>query len=637
MAEIKKRGFVRRFVRLITFVDLPIRRKFTLFAVGVLFWFVVLAGVSSYILVDVNIKTSQVVSTLLPYEWFAQDALRKSSEMKYLLATLIDADSEHVVVVKVEEVKAKLEGINNELEQLLAPRALSPLSLILNRLYENNWLDVTGNENYVQGVETSVDALSQLLNKVLCLKMDQIKNGINNSAAIATAGRRLVDLDGELSAATVSFLVSLSQQAQRYSYSIATATSYAFWIMMTVLALASGLLAIFTFWISAAIVYPVTSMITKIHSLASGHVDLTDKIVIRSDDEIGAMSNEFNDLMDTVHGMTVFKSVIEEDANLEDVYSRMGEAFSANVGIENYRIYEVTSDYKGMKAVFPLAMCDEELSCEPDILVNCELCRAVKTGHTINSLEYDRVCKQFIPTQQQTHVCIPMIIGGHAGGVVQFIFDKQGDYALTRSEIEQKVAKAEAYIKQSLSVLEAKRLMNTLRESSLRDPMTGLFNRRFLQDQANHMIAGSLRRNKNIGLLMCDIDYFKQVNDKFGHDAGDVILKETSAIIASSVRESDVVVRFGGEEFLVILNDVEPGDSFAVAEKIRTNVENKVFISAGDKIRKTISLGVSEFPADSDGFWQAIKYADVAMYQAKETGRNKSVRFEPSMWSGDEF
>jgi diguanylate cyclase (GGDEF)-like protein len=103
------------------------------------------------------------------------------------------------------------------------------------------------------------------------------------------------------------------------------------------------------------------------------------------------------------------------------------------------------------------------------------------------------------------------------------------------------------------------------------------------------------------------------------------------------VRESDVVVRFGGEEFLVILNDVEPGDSFAVAEKIRTNVENKVFISAGDKIRKTISLGVSEFPADSDGFWQAIKYADVAMYQAKETGRNKSVRFEPSMWSGDEF
>lgn len=637
MPEMKKCGIVKRFIRLLTFVDLPIRRKFTLFAVGVLFWFVLLACVSTYVLVDVNIKTAQVVDTLLPYEWFAQDTLRKANEVNHLIADLVHADSEQVISLKAERLKSSLLSVTQSIEQLNPPHVQSPLRFIWDRLANNDWLDDSGNSAYVEMVKKSTNSLTQLLNEVIYLKIDQVKNHVDNSSDIDSHSGRFAAIEAELIGASVGFLESISQQTNHYSTSITTTTSYAFWIMMTVLVLASGLLAIFTFWISDSIVLPVTAMITKIHTLATGHVDLTDKIMIRSDDEIGEMSNEFNDLMDTVHGMTIFKNVIEEDATLEDVYSRMGEAFTVNVGVDDYRIYEVDSTYKGMRAVFPMALSDNELSCEPDILSSCELCRAVKTGHQISSLAYDRVCKQFIPSQDKIHVCIPMIIGGHAGGVVQFVFDKQGEHAASRSEIEHKVAKAEAYIKQSLSVIEAKRLMNTLRESTLRDPMTGLFNRRFLQDQAAHLIAGSLRRNKKIGLLMCDIDYFKQVNDKYGHDAGDLILKESSAIIASSVRESDVVVRFGGEEFLVILTDVEVGDAFKVAEKIRVNIEEKVFITAGERIRKTISVGVSEYPQDSEGFWQAIKYADVALYSAKEGGRNRSVVFEPSMWTGDEF
>ncbi len=637
MAEVKKYGIIKRFIRLLTFVDLPIRRKFTLFAVGVLFWFILLASVSTYVLVDVNIKTAQVVDTLLPYEWFAQDTLRKAHEVNHLIADLVHADSEQVISLKAERLKSSLISISKSAEQLNPHHVQSPLRLIWDNVSNSDWLDETGNSAYVALVKKSTNTLTQLLNEVIYLKIDQVKNQVDNRSDIDSHSGSFAAIEADLISGSVGFLESISRQTNNYSTSITTSTSYAFWIMMTVLVLASGLLAIFTFWISDSIVLPVTSMITKIHTLATGHVDLTDKIVIRSDDEIGEMSNEFNDLMDTVHGMTVFKNVIEEDATLEDVYSRMGEAFSANVGVSEYRIYEVDSTYKGMKAVFPMAMSDSELTCEADILTSCELCRAVKTGHQISSLAYDRVCKQFIPSQDKIHVCIPMIIGGHAGGVVQFVFDKQGEYATSRREIEHKVAKAEAYIKQSLSVIEAKRLMNTLRESTLRDPMTGLFNRRFLQDQAAHLIAGSLRRNKKIGLLMCDIDFFKQVNDKFGHDAGDIVLKESSAIIAASVRESDVVVRFGGEEFLAILTDIEEGDAFDVAEKIRVNIEEKVFIAAGEKIRKTISVGISEYPQNSEGFWQAIKYADVALYSAKETGRNKSVIFDPSMWSGDEF
>jgi diguanylate cyclase (GGDEF)-like protein len=167
--------------------------------------------------------------------------------------------------------------------------------------------------------------------------------------------------------------------------------------------------------------------------------------------------------------------------------------------------------------------------------------------------------------------------------------------------------------------------------------LTGLYNRRFLQDHANHVISGVLRRKKTLGLIMCDLDYFKQVNDQYGHDVGDLVLKETAVMIGRGVRDADIIIRFGGEEFFILLVDISPGDSMLVAEKIRKIFEETKIKIPNGSIQKTLSLGVSEFPGDGDGFWQCIKYADVALYKAKETGRNKAIRFEEEMWSGEEF
>ena len=635
MSEVRKYGLLKRFARLMTFVDLPIRKKFIFFSVGVLFWFVVLSCVSFYVLVDVNIKTAQVLDSLLPYEHFAQMVLRKSSEMKYLLSDLDSATTEQAIAFKSGRIKSQLETIKQNLDQLDSASIVSPVRLIWQNISDNSWLDDRGNNAYLEQVKNSTNDLFRILQDIKLLRSAELQGDDDSNQRLRELISQFVTIEDQVAETSVVFLDSIAAQTNLYSTTITTTISFAFWMIIAVLFFACGLLAVFTFWISNAIVYPVMSIISKIHLLATGHVDLTDKIVIRSDDEIGEMSREFNDLMDTVHGMTVFKSVIEEDSTLEDVYSRMGEAFAKNVGVEKYQIFEVTADNKGMQAVYPVMLSEKDLDCHSDILSCCEKCRAVKTGHPVSSLNYDGVCKQFNETQDKLHVCIPMIIGGHTGGVVQFVFERDGN--ISRAVIEQQIARAEAYIKQSLSVLEAKRLMNTLRESSLRDPMTGLFNRRFLQDQASYLIAGTLRRKKSIGLLMCDIDFFKQVNDQYGHDAGDEVLKETSKVIVDSVRESDIVIRFGGEEFLVLLTDIEDGMALQVAEKIRKNVEEKVVRVGAVKIRKTISLGVSEFPADSDGFWQAIKYADVALYQAKSSGRNKSVQFDESMWSEEGF
>jgi diguanylate cyclase (GGDEF)-like protein len=174
--------------------------------------------------------------------------------------------------------------------------------------------------------------------------------------------------------------------------------------------------------------------------------------------------------------------------------------------------------------------------------------------------------------------------------------------------------------------------MDTLRESNLHDPMTGLKNRRFLEEYIDTVVAGTQRRKQQISLLMLDLDYFKKVNDTHGHDAGDAILKALAAVLRQQVRAADLVIRFGGEEFLVILQDTELGDGDEVGEKIRAAVEATKFQVPGGVLQKTISIGVADFPADSDTFWQAMKYADVALYRAKEEGRNRVLHFRPEMW-----
>lgn len=577
-----------------------------------------------------------MVKVLLPYERAASDVISKTYELERWVDALGGAQTEKLVASHAGRIRNILQGMNTDLDEVLANQAISPLGMVWNRLSESTWLNEQQNTRYAEDIRTRVKTMQDITTHYGFLRADaatQNKLHADNYSSIKALTNELNSVKSE----SLDFLGNISSQAQSYSQTITRTTNYAFWIVIAVLLLALGLLGVFTFWIADSIVKPVGAMIKKIHTLASGHVDLTDKIEIRSKDEIGEMAVEFNDLMDTVHGMTVFKNVIEEDATLEDVYSRMGEAFQTSIGIENYRIFEVGADFKAMKPVFPVTLSDSDLECEPDILNSCDLCRAVKTGHNISSLMYERVCKQFIQSQEKEHICIPMILGGHAGGVVQLVFDKLGELSLTRAQMEQKASKAEAYIKQSLSVIEAKRLMRTLHDSALRDPMTGLFNRRFMQDQVSHLVAMTMRRKKNIGLLMCDIDYFKQVNDKYGHDAGDTVLKECTRILSASVRDADLVIRYGGEEFLIMLMDVEPGDSQFVAEKVRKGVEDYTFNVSSERIKKTISVGVSEFPHDTDAFWQSIKFADVALYQAKEGGRNQVVRFESRMWADEEF
>ncbi len=368
-----------------------------------------------------------------------------------------------------------------------------------------------------------------------------------------------------------------------------------------------------------------------------GDVDLTKRIAITSIDEIGLLSTEFNGLMESINRLTVFKKVIEEDETILDVYTRLWRVFTDDLKLESCIIYEIDLIHNRMHPVFPLGVDDDTMPCYSEILDNAELCKARRTGHMINSASFPAICRHFRHGESKEHYCIPMTIGGGTVGVVQFIVPTHSTPA-QRNLYERHVFKAEQYIKESLPVLEAKRLMQTLRDSSLTDPLTGLHNRRFLQDSVENLCAGVKRRGKLIGLLMCDLDYFKQVNDIHGHAAGDKILQQTAHAIRSAVRDADLVIRFGGEEFLIVLIDIKEEESLLIAEKVRDQVFQTRFRIDGEQtLQKTISIGACEYPSDCDTFWQAIKYADVAMYRSKDEGRNRCTRFTAAMWAGGQI
>ena len=326
-----------------------------------------------------------------------------------------------------------------------------------------------------------------------------------------------------------------------------------------------------------------------------------------------------------------FKRVIEKDTSESDIYRRIKHILDER-NIENYSFYEV--DDKGNRLNLIYNKGKEDIWCNREIFENADLCRAKRTGTDVDSSEFECICPYFIyckenKNQEFNYYCLPVYVGGKVKNILQFVYKE--------NVVKEEIPFIKSYLEEAAPVLEAKSLLEMLKEQSTVDQLTGLYNRRFLEQLIPKLISQTLRRNSTIGLMMIDIDFFKQVNDEFGHDVGDKVIKEIASIIKSSIRDADIAIRYGGEEFLVLLIDVDPDKINDIAEKIRKRVENKVINAGTTTLRKTVSIGTSVFPIDSDQFWQCIKFADVALYKAKETGRNKVVRFTKDMWQSEEY
>lgn len=399
--------------------------------------------------------------------------------------------------------------------------------------------------------------------------------------------------------------------------------------------------------------------------------DFSVRVQQRSNDEIGAIARHFNSLSEgittklseirnnvahliqsqplvngdlladtanTVSGLVKvaqFKQAIEEDESSEEVFQRISEVIQTEFNFSHYSVYEVDQIKKQINTINVDGIAQAPIKwCNSDITDKCTTCRAMRTGHCIDGTENTLICRSFSNEARQEgklYLCFPVIQSGGVGSVIQLVLEPND---LKRALIAKPLI--ESYLREAAPVLQAKSLMASLRESTLNDAMTGLRNRRFLEEYSETLMNQCKRRGTSMTLIMMDLDYFKKVNDTYGHDVGDSILIDLSNIFKAHVRESDLVIRYGGEEFLIILPDTHAEDGFLVAEKIRKAVEAFQFKAGSVLINKTISAGLADYPSDGQAFWQVLKYADVSLYAAKDAGRNQVVRFTPELWISEE-
>src|SRR5690606_33379939 len=174
-----------------------------------------------------------------------------------------------------------------------------------------------------------------------------------------------------------------------------------------------------------------------------------------------------------------------------------------------------------------------------------------------------------------------------------------------------------------LDITERKEIENRIRQISQHDPLTRLPNRALLHEFAEPLLAAARRNERQAAVLFVDLDHFKPINDQHGHDVGDEVLKEVARRLRTSVRESDLVGRLGGDEFLLVLADIRSEESASRVARLCLKRLSQPYLLRGLELRTTCSIGISLFPQDGDDLGALIHHADAAMYQAKHEGRNK--------------
>jgi len=189
------------------------------------------------------------------------------------------------------------------------------------------------------------------------------------------------------------------------------------------------------------------------------------------------------------------------------------------------------------------------------------------------------------------------------------------------------------------SVLALQTAMDVMRITALEheiltDPLTGIYNRRFMEQRLREEVSKARRYHFKLAVLLLDLDHFKRVNDELGHQAGDQVLIEIGNLVNRELRDSDILARYGGEEFLVIAPNTAPSASKSLAERLRKRIESHSFLTDFNKARKlekqiTVSIGVANFGDSSNDEESLIQVADQNLYRAKHGGRNQVVAGAP--------
>ena len=211
---------------------------------------------------------------------------------------------------------------------------------------------------------------------------------------------------------------------------------------------------------------------------------------------------------------------------------------------------------------------------------------------------------------------VPLKKGGEIQGAIYILED-----VTVLRKAKDELIRANGMLQAQMN--EIRQLQMDLQEQAIRDPLTGLHNRRYLDETLDRELARAKREAYHVAFVMIDVDNFKDINDNHGHDAGDLVLKNLALRLTRQTRASDFVCRLGGDEFMLVLPKVGSADALKLAEQYRASFQESVAAFDGREIRATLSLGVALYPDQGDTTRDVISAADRALYQSKRNGRNR--------------
>jgi diguanylate cyclase (GGDEF)-like protein len=399
---------------------------------------------------------------------------------------------------------------------------------------------------------------------------------------------------------------------------------------------------------------PIKRLATLANRISQG--DLTTSAHFNRKDEIGVLAKAFNNMVDQLSDqiknlevrvrertaeLTGWVGELEQRNREIETVNSMGDMLQACMTTEE--IYTVI--VKTVKALFPgstghLMMRDgQNKELESTLSWNGAIkeggsrvyesndCWSIRRGKTyvMNDSDLHQVCPHAVATDGTVfpYICVPMIAQGEILGILHVNPQSDNRDGQRRDIDENKRRLAETVAEHAGLSLANLKLQNTLHEQSIKDVLTGLYNRRYAEEVFLREQHRAARHGVSIGIMLMDLDYFKKVNDTYGHDAGDEVLRRLGALLVQEFRDEDTACRYGGEEFLVILPSANLEACRARAEELRKLVEQDLKIPwQSEMLGVTISIGVAVFPDQGGTIQQVVEAADAALYKSKEQGRN---------------
>ena len=340
--------------------------------------------------------------------------------------------------------------------------------------------------------------------------------------------------------------------------------------------------------------------------------DFGSHIVTNLKNEAGKVANMLNQLIEIYK----FKKTIELDEDKYTIYQRIIYILENKFQIKNFIVFEVKHKTKTREIIFNSTQ-SEHLN------TSISICRAFRTSTDVYSSDFENICLN-CKQKLKYYICLDFEIDENFSLILHLQAKDANEYETLKNNLQA----IRNYIEIAKPVIESKMLLSMLKDTSLKDPLTTLYNRRFLNELLESNIPTRVKEGCVHGVMMIDIDFFKQVNDTYGHDIGDEVIKRLALFMKKNIRNSDIAVRYGGEEFLILLINATHEKTLQIAQMISKQFSDHIFAANKETFKKTLSIGISYYPADADKLWKTIKFADEALYEAKNTGRNKIIEFK---------